>query len=270
MPKKTILITGSTDGLGLLTAKTLAKQGHTILLHGRSLSKLDSAKAQLGDGTIGFIADLSHLSQVDGLANEISSEHDRIDVLINNAGVLSAPSSRTKDGLDIRFAVNTLAPYILAKKLLPLIPKDGRIINVTSASQAPIDMDLLKGKKEVANTDETGSYEAYEQSKLAILIWSQSMAKDLPDGPVIVPVNPGSYLASKMVTEHGIEGQPLQVGADILTRASLDDEFASASGKYYDNDAKCFNEAHEASRDEEHCTLLMKSIEEITKVFLGK
>ncbi len=79
---------------------------------------------------------------------------------------------------------------------------------------------------------------AYAQSKLAITMWSRIMAEKLKDGPMIVAVNPGSLLASKMVKEgFGVAGNDLSIGADILTRATLSDEFANASGKYFDNDS---------------------------------
>ena len=118
--KKTILITGATDGIGLATAKLLLAQGHFVLLHGRKQSKLDTVKSELENhlntGQIEcYIADLSKLSDVDALADAVTEKHTKLDVLINNAGVLKAPVTITEDGLDIRFVVNTLAPYQLTK-----------------------------------------------------------------------------------------------------------------------------------------------------------
>lgn len=255
---KTILVTGSTDGIGLLTAKTLVEQGHTVLLHGRNPAKLEAAVAEVGTDTESFTADLSDLSAVGALAAEIQSRHSRLDVLINNAGVLRAPQTVTSGGLDVRFVVNTLAPYALAQQLLPIIPKDGRIVNLSSAAQARVSLDAMAGRVPL---DEMG---AYAQSKLALTIWSQEMAKALPDGPVVVAVNPGSLLASKMVKEgFGIAGNDLQIGADILCRAALDDSFADASGKYFDNDAGGFGAPNAAAMDTAHCTAVMQGIEEI-------
>ena len=132
MPK-TILVTGSTDGIGLETAKLLVSIGQHVLLHGRNPSKLDAAKATLsgmpGDGRVeSYVADLSLMSDVEALAQAVVEKHATIDVLINNAGVYSASDPVTQDGLDVRFAVNTIAPYLLTQRLLPLLGKPGRVI----------------------------------------------------------------------------------------------------------------------------------------------
>tara|TARA_R110002167_G_scaffold138853_4_gene326256 strand:+ start:5509 stop:5988 length:480 start_codon:yes stop_codon:yes gene_type:complete len=125
--QKTILITGSTDGIGLETAKILLSQGHRVLLHGRNQAKLDNVEKQLsalpGAGQIEcYIADLSRKSEVESLAQAVATKHATVDVLINNAGIFHTPEPITSNGLDIRFAVNTLAPYLLTKRLLPLLP----------------------------------------------------------------------------------------------------------------------------------------------------
>lgn len=260
MPK-TILITGATDGIGLLTAKLLAEAGHKILLHGRSEAKLAAAAAEIGAETESFLADLSRPEEVEAMASTVLQSHDRLDVLINNAGVLKAPQTRTADGLDIRFVVNTFAPYLLTRRLLPIIPKGGRVVNLSSAAQAPVDLGAVAGQGALDDMS------AYAQSKLAITIWSQEMAKAYPDGPVIVAVNPGSLLASKMVKEgFGIAGSDLRIGADILCRAALDAEFAAASGKYYDNDAHRFSPPHPAAGDPNHAADVMAAIERLTPV----
>lgn len=232
---KTILITGSTDGIGLLTAKTLANMGHTVMLHGRSAGKLASAEQDLGGDVATYQADLSSLEETAKLAEAITANHDRIDVLINNAGVYKTANPILPNGQDVRFVVNTLAPHVLTKALLPIIPSEGRIINLSSAAQAPVDLAAMAGDKHL---DDMG---AYAQSKRGIALWSAQMAATHPDGPAFIAVNPGSLLASKMVKEgFGVAGNDLLIGADILCRLSLDDQFADASGRYWDNDAGGF------------------------------
>lgn len=232
---KTILITGSTDGIGFLTAKTLADKGHNVILHGRSVDKLTSAAQQLGGDVATYQADLSSLEETARFAEAVIANHDRIDVLINNAGVFKTPSTILPNGQDVRFVVNTLAPHVLTKALLPIIPSDGRIINLSSAAQAPVDLVALAGDKHL---DDMG---AYAQSKRGIALWSAQMAATHSDGPVFIAVNPGSLLASKMVKEgFGVAGNDLRIGSDILCRLSLDDDFADASGRYWDNDAGGF------------------------------
>ncbi len=255
---KTILITGSTDGIGLLTAKTLAAEGHRILLHGRNAAKLEAAAKSIGGTPEQYIADLSNLADVHALVAAVRENHDRIDVIINNAGILKASRTVTKDGYDIRFMVNTFAPFVLTQGLLPIIAKTGRVVNLSSAAQAPIDLDALHGRKPLSDMD------AYAQSKLALTIWSRAMAKELPEGPVIVAVNPGSLLASKMVKEgFGIAGNDLSIGADILREAALGASFANASGKYFDNDSGQFAQPHPAALEETLQVAVMQAIKQV-------
>jgi NAD(P)-dependent dehydrogenase (short-subunit alcohol dehydrogenase family) len=253
--QKTVLITGSTDGIGLLAAKQLATKGQKVLLHGRSKDKLDKALAEVGGDAEAYQADLSSIAETNRLAQEVSTKHDKIDVLINNAGVLKAPVTEVEGGLDIRFVVNTLAPYQLTRKLLPNIPADGRIINLSSAAQARVDLNAMAGKVQLDDM------QAYSQSKLAITIWSREMAKELPDGPVVIAVNPGSLLATKMVKQgFGIDGKDMNIGASLLVDMALEDTFADASGKYFDNDAGQFGQPDAAALDAAHSSSVMAGI----------
>ncbi|WP_417434527.1 SDR family NAD(P)-dependent oxidoreductase [Hoeflea sp.] len=248
--QKTILITGSTDGIGLETAKLLAAAGHNVLLHGRNPDKLAKAAKALSALTKGgsvetYQADLSRMADVEALAEAVTRQHARLDVLINNAGVYRTPEPVTADGLDIRFAVNTIAPCLLTRRLLPLMQASGRVINLSSAAQAPVDPQALAGKTALSD----GA--AYAQSKLALTMWSRSLGLQLKgQGPVVVSVNPGSMLGSKMVKEaFGVAGGDLAIGADILRRAALDTEFAAASGLYFDNDSGRFADPHPDALD---------------------
>ena len=253
--KKTILITGATDGIGLLTARKLATDGHRVLVHGRSAAKLEKAAAEVGGAVETFSADLSDLSAVKKLAQDIRSKHETLDVLINNAGVLKTPTPVLPNGQDIRFVVNTHAPYLLTQLLLPIMPADGRVVNLSSAAQAPVNLGAMRGEITL------GDMEAYSQSKLAITIWTREWAKELANGPVMVAVNPGSLLASKMVKEgFGIAGNDLSIGADILIDAALGDRFANASGKYFDNDSGAFADPHSAALNSAHAEAVMTAV----------
>lgn len=254
---KTVLITGSTDGIGILTAKTLASAGHHVLLHGRSPEKLARAATEVGGSVDTYVADLSIMDNVHALAADILNQHNQLDAIINNAGVLKVSQTTTTDGYDVRFMVNTFAPYVLTKALLPILPSDARIVNLSSAAQAPVDMEALHGRKQL------NDMEAYAQSKLAITIWSQELAKKLNNGPVVVAVNPGSLLASKMVKEgFGVEGKDMQIGADILCEAAIGESFADASGKYFDNDIGEFSAPHAVAADVSYSAKVMQAIEE--------
>lgn len=131
------------------------------------------------------------------LSPEIGARHSTLDVLINNAGVFKVPVPLTEDGFNIRFIVNTVAPYLLAKRLLPLLPSHGRIINLSSAVQTPVSLDALAGKVRLDDN------QAYGQSKLGLTMWSFHLAQSLAEsGPAVIAVNPGSFRASKMVRTH--------------------------------------------------------------------
>ncbi len=244
--QKIILITGSTDGIGLETARKLVSQGHTVLLHGRNPKKLEQVKRELAESTNGrdiegYVADLSRLDDVEKLAKAVADRHPKLDVLINNAGVFKVSDPITQDGLDVRFVVNTIAPYLLTTRLLPLIGASGRVINLSSAAQSPVDPEALVGHVSLAD-----DFTAYAQSKLALTMWSRSMALSLEDqGPTMIAVNPGSMLGTKMVKQgFGVAGGDIGVGADVLVRAALTDEFKAASGLYFDNDSGQFASPH--------------------------
>lgn len=247
---KTILITGSTDGIGLATAKVLAAQNHTVLLHGRSEEKLVAAEQQIraDDGTGGlelYRADLADLDEVVALAERVGANHERIDVLINNAGVFRVPNPVADNGLDLRFMVNAVAPYLLTRRLMPLLGHGSRVVNLSSAAQAPVDPAALAG------TVRLDQGEAYAQSKLALTMWSNHLAREVGEsGPMVVAVNPGSFLGTKMVKEaYGMAGHDIGVGADILVRAAISAEFERASGQYFDNDAGRFAHPHPDAMD---------------------
>ena len=255
---KTILITGATDGIGLLTAKKLAAAGHTVLLHGRSAAKLEQAAISVGGNPKTYRADLSKMDEVEAMAEAVSADCKQLDVLINNAGVLKTAQTKTEAGRDIRFDVNTIAPYILTQRLLPRIPPEGRVLNLSSAAQAPVDVSALKTFRTMQDMD------AYAQSKLAITIWTAEMAKTLPDGPAMIAINPGSLLASKMVKEgFGMDGNDLNIGADILVAAALEPEFATTSGQYFDNDSRRFAAPHSAAANPGQVSALMQALSDI-------
>lgn len=257
---KTLLLTGATDGIGLQTAKKLVADGHHVLLHGRNPAKLEAIAEELSaNGNVEtYVADLSSIADVQALAKAITEKHDSLDVLINNAGVFKTPQPRTKDDLDVRFVVNTIAPYLLTQQLRPLLGNKGRVVNLSSAAQAPVNLQALAGKGSLADMD------AYAQSKLAITMWTRELADSLPNGPMIVAVNPGSLLATKMVKEgFGTAGHDINIGVDILTRAALSDEFADASGKYFDNDVRAFGPPHPDALDSQKNKAVVDSIESV-------
>ena len=137
--RKTLLITGSTDGIGLATAREMISQGHRVLLQGRDAEKLEQVYGELtgqaGNALVErYLADLSVMAEVEALARAIAQQHTKLDVLINNAGVFRVAEPTSNDGLDVRFAVNTFAPYLLTQRLLPLLDASARVINLSALS----------------------------------------------------------------------------------------------------------------------------------------
>src|SRR5215470_10969586 len=173
---KTVLVTGSTDGVGRLVARRLADQGARVLIHGRDRTRSEQLlkEIQAADrGSAVFLpADFSSLAEVRRLADTVRQECDRLDILINNAGIGSGGSDgkreTSQDGFELRFAVNYLAGFLLTRLLLPLLKASApaRIVNVSSAGQQAIDF------ADVMLTRDYSGARAYCQSKLAQVMFT--------------------------------------------------------------------------------------------------
>lgn len=243
--KKTILITGSTDGIGKLAALKMAQEGHHLFVHGRNPEKLKEViselKKETGNPTIeGFVADFSNLSEVMKMADEVNEKIPTLDILINNAGVFKSPQPITKKGIDIRIVVNYYAPYLLTNTIIDKLraSSEGRIINLSSAAQSSVSLQLLGGEIKVSDQ------EAYAQSKLAILMWSFYLAKQEPNISVVA-LNPGSLLNTNMVKEaYGKFWSSADKGANIIFDLALVKSSEEINDKYFDNDRGAFGPAH--------------------------
>lgn len=264
--KKTIIITGSTDGIGKLAAIKLAKDGHEIYIHGRNREKLANVISEIKSASKnsnirGFAADLSTIDSVQQLAKGIASEVPKIDVLINNAGVYNSSVSKNQNGFDMRFAVNYFAPYVLTNELLSIIEKSptARIINLSSAAQAPVSLEALEGN--ISITEQA----AYAQSKLALTMWSFNLATQLSNIQVI-PVNPGSLLNTNMVKEaFGTHWSSADKGANILYDLAVSAQHKDITGKYFDNDKGSYGNAHADAYNQSKIEDLIKKTEAILK-----
>ena len=263
---KTIFITGSTDGIGKLAAARLAKEGHNLILHGRNAEKLEATISELkatskNESITEFVADFSDLDEVKNAVNEYLKKDLQIDVLINNAGVFKSPISKLANGLDIRFVVNYLSPYLLTDQFIPLLKESShpRIINLSSAAQAAVSMDALTGNIELS------TQEAYAQSKLALTMWSFYLANKHKDIQVF-PVNPGSLLNTKMVQEaFGRYWSSAEKGASILAELAVSEKYHQISGEYFDNDSGGFGRAHADAYNSDKINQLISTTEELLK-----
>ncbi len=202
MTGKVVLITGSTDGLGRDAARRIAAAGALVLVTGRSVERGEALVAEIngsGKGSARFYqADLASLDQARRLADQVTRDHRRLDILINNAGVGFIFDSTRKfsaEGHEMHFAVNYLAHYLLTKRLLPLIVASApsRIINVSSGSQAPIDFDDVMMAKGY-----TGG-RGYAQSKLAQIMMTIDMAPELEkQGVLTYSLHPATTMGTTM------------------------------------------------------------------------
>ncbi|HWL18909.1 MAG TPA: SDR family NAD(P)-dependent oxidoreductase [Bradyrhizobium sp.] len=245
MQGKTVLITGSTDGVGRYVATRLAADGANVLIHGRDASRAQALIDEIRQGghaaPVFYQADLSSLADARRLADAVLADHKRLDVLVSNAGIGSqnqGPARQTSaDGHELRLAVNYLAGFLLAHRLLPLLKAaaPARIVNVASLGQHPIDFD------DVMITKNYSGSRAYAQSKLAQIMFTIDLAGELKDSSVTVnSLHPATYMNTTMVRAGGIT--PIstveQGGAAILHLVSGDD-VAGRSGLF-------FNGMHEA------------------------
>jgi NAD(P)-dependent dehydrogenase (short-subunit alcohol dehydrogenase family) len=237
--RQVILVTGSTDGLGRALALELAKRGTTVLLHGRDATKGETAvreiRAATGNQRCAFyLADFRSLDQVRRLADQVLTEQDRLDVLVNNAGMGTGPGEReiSEDGHELHFAVNYLAPFLLTDLLEPLLVRSApaRIVNVSSAGQAPIDFGDVMLEHAYDGT------RAYCQSKLALVMLTFDVAEELRDRGVTANcLHPGTYMPTKMVLEAGVTPvDSLESGVEATVRLVADPELDGVTGSYFE------------------------------------
>lgn len=253
MKRKVLFITGATDGIGRIAAIELAARQPeaTILIHGRNQTKLGKTVSEIqklsGNSNIeSFLADFSSVDEVRLLSGEILSKHDSIDVLINNAGAGFAAPRSGKDGMETRFTVNYLAPFLLTNLLLPALIKaaPARIVNVASAGQSPINFDDIMLEKKFDGVT------AYTQSKLALVMFTFDLAEQLKQEHILVNcLHPGTYLDTNMVREAGIDPQgTAESGADALVYLATSPDLENTSGKYFNikKEARAIAQAYDA------------------------
>jgi NAD(P)-dependent dehydrogenase (short-subunit alcohol dehydrogenase family) len=237
LAEATILVTGATDGLGKRVAFELAAGGATVLLHGRSRKRLEATLEEAREGTgsekLGFyLADLSSLGEVRTLAERVLTEQDRLDVLVNNAGVIAGERRESEDGYELTFAVNYLAHFLLTHLLLPLLRDSApaRVVNVASAGQSPIDFDDVMLERGY------GGMKAYTQSKLAQVIFTFELAERLgASGVTVNALHPASLMDTKMVLEtFGRSMSTVEEGAEATVRLAASPELEGVTGRYFD------------------------------------
>lgn len=241
MAEQTILVTGSTDGIGKATARALARQGHRVLVHGRDPEKgrrvLAELEAATGSDRLAlFIADLSVQEQVRGLAEEIGGAYGRLDVLVNNAGVFMPERRVLPGGIETTFAVNYLSQFLLVHELLPLLTRSApaRVVNVASIahrSARSVDWENLPGFPDY------DAYDAYAVSKLGVVAFTARLARTLEGTGVTANCLHPGVIDTKLLRAytHGRDGgAPPERGAEVEAHLATSSEAGKANGGYYE------------------------------------
>ncbi|GMA08432.1 3-oxoacyl-ACP reductase [Tetragenococcus halophilus subsp. flandriensis] len=240
LAESTVLITGATDGLGRMTAERFAKQGARILLHGRNEEKgfntVEEIKQTTGNQDLKYFnGDFSSLHSVAQLAEKIIANNEKIDLLVNNAGIGGGPKSQkqrelSQDGYELRWSINYLAQVLLTEKLLPVINDDARIINVASVGQAPIDFNDINMEKHYEG------YLAYERSKLALIMFTFDLAAELKEKEIHVnALHPSTLMSTNMVSDHfGPAQTSVEKGFSAVEFLATSKDLDKVTGEYFE------------------------------------
>ena len=250
---RTALVTGATDGVGRVVARELAKQGWHVLAHGRDRGRGEALVREIekAGGSATFLpADLASLAEVRRLAGAVRQQTDRLNLLINNAGIGTAgnaPGRQTSaDGHELRFAVNYLAGFLLTHLLLPLLEagRPARIVNVASAGQQAIDF------SDVMLTRHYSGVAAYCQSKLAQILFTVDLADALKDTGVIAnALHPSTYMNTTMVRQSGTRPMSkVEDGAEAILQLAISPALEGRSGLYFNvlSEARANPQAYDA------------------------
>jgi NAD(P)-dependent dehydrogenase (short-subunit alcohol dehydrogenase family) len=232
---KVVLITGATDGLGRALAREVLDAGATVLVHGRSPERIAATVAELdgGDRVRAYRADLASIADVQALADAILGAEDRLDVLVNNAGIGGRTGDveereLSADGHELRFAVNHLAGFALTQRLLGLLERSApaRIVNVSSLGQQAIDFD------DVMLEHGYSGVRAYCQSKLAQILFTFELAPRIAGaGVTATALHPATYMPTKMVRS---PISTLDEGVEATLRLVADPALEGVTGRFYD------------------------------------
>jgi NAD(P)-dependent dehydrogenase (short-subunit alcohol dehydrogenase family) len=250
-----MLVTGATGGLGRHLVGQLASAGATVIVHGRNPAKVEQVGAELAETSsqgkvMTVLADLADLRQVERMATEVLDQTDRLDVLVNNAGIgFGAPGSGrelSRNGYELRFAVNYLAGYHLTRRLLPRLVTSApaRIVNVASIGQEPLDFADLMLERSYRGVV------AYRRSKLAQIMFTFDLADELPDqGVTANALHPATLMDTAMVHEADIPPRStVEEGAAATLRLITAPELAGVTGRYFDglDEARADEQAYDA------------------------
>jgi NAD(P)-dependent dehydrogenase (short-subunit alcohol dehydrogenase family) len=276
MQGKVCLVTGATAGIGLVTARELAKKGARVILVGRSSERCsraaDEIRALSGTTSVEWlVADLSSQAEIRRLADQVRDRSARLDVLVNNAGGIFLKRQETVDGIEMTFALNHLSYFLLTNLLLPLLEESApaRIVSVASDAHKGVSIafDDIEGKVRF------GGWRAYQRSKLANILFTYELARRLEGKRVTANTLHPGFVRTTIFREPGPVGWLLRRAADVIA-VSPDDgaktsiylasspDVAGTSGRYFVKEKPA--ESSPQSRDIAAATRLWHLSEQMT------
>jgi NAD(P)-dependent dehydrogenase (short-subunit alcohol dehydrogenase family) len=276
MQGRVVVVTGASSGIGAAAAVELARRGAVVVPVGRDSERLDQISAKVRSenpaSTAGPLsADFSELANVRSLADELLERHERIDVLVNNAGLVAGKRSLTTDGYEMTFAVNHLAPFLLTNLLLERLRASAPARVVTTSSDAhrsgSLDLDDLQGERKWS------AWSSYSNSKLANILFTHALAKRLEGSGVAANcLHPG------VIRTRLGRGTPLAVrvgwrvagtffkspatGAETIVHLATSEEGGRISGGYFANSRE--SRASRKAMDDELAEELWAASEQMT------
>jgi NAD(P)-dependent dehydrogenase (short-subunit alcohol dehydrogenase family) len=277
MHEKVCLVTGATGGIGLVTASELAQHGAAVIGVGRSEERCAAAEEQIrretGSGSVRYVvADLSSQAEIRRLAREIQDSTPRLDVLINNAGGIYLTRQETADGLEMTFAVNHLAYFLLTNLLLDLVKASApsRIVSVSSAAHQGCTLDFGNLQSQLGRFS---AWRAYQRSKLANILFTRELSRRLEGMDVTANALHPGYVRTQIFRAEGVRGWVLRRAADLfaispeqgaLTSLYLATaaEVEGISGKYFAKQKPVISSPQ--SRDDELARKLWEKSAELT------
>ncbi|RYZ25727.1 MAG: SDR family NAD(P)-dependent oxidoreductase [Chitinophagaceae bacterium] len=271
---KTVLITGATDGLGKLVATHAAEAGATVILHGRIEEKgkrvVEEIKSKIGHQNLFYYnADFSSLAEVKLFSEEVLAKHGALHVLINNAAIGGGPKGSkqrelSKDGYELRFAVNYLSHFLLTQKLLPLLIQSApaRVVNVSSIGQSSLDFNDIDSEKRY------DSFDSYAKSKLAQIMFGIELAERVKEKNITVnSLHPATLMNTNMVHEFfGRTSSTVEEGAKAVEYVAFAEETKDVTGVYFNQQEP--TKANAQAYDMEARKKLWQLSEDLAKAFL--
>jgi len=254
--EKIILVTGATAGIGKATALALLGSGSTVVIGARDAARGEAARAELAarggpDHVDVLTGDFASLASVRGMAESFRRKYPRLDVLINNAGVYRNKRELSADGLELMFAINHLAPFLLTNLLLDSLKSSegARVLNITAPTTTKLNFDDLQGETKF------DSLQAFGASKMGNLLFTFDLARRLEGTEVTVnALHPGlartglmdgsSFLLRLML--NAFSASPEKAGAGIV-KAALGEQYANQTGNFFANgkEMKASDYAHD-------------------------